>query len=144
MDQRITRLSAPLFHKDEDRQPHELRHCVACNLQCTSMDEKEQVCDFCWYDFFASREQRQQINFLDNFRDQSVRLWYINLGVNKTTLSMLSPLTIMYILHDCFRSNDHLSMEYTLKVASNIFSESVVWLKRLLKGTVPILSLTEN
>ncbi|CAF2840134.1 unnamed protein product [Rotaria sp. Silwood2] len=59
-------------------------------------------------------------------------------------LSILSPLTVMYILHDCFRSNNERSMEYTLKLALNIFPESVVWLKRLLRGVLPILSLTET
>ena len=144
MDQRIIRLSTSLFNSEKDRQPLGSDYCGICNLQRIFVDEKEQICDFCWYDFCASQEQRQKINTLDSFRDQSVRLWYTNLGVNKTTLSMLSPLTIMYILHDCFRSNDHLSAEYTLKVASSIFPESVAWLKRLSKGTLPILSLTEN
>lgn len=144
MDQRITRLSISLFNREGCHQLDGLHLCVFCSLQFAFIDEKEQICDFCWYDFRASQEQRQQINILDNFRDQSVRFWYTQLGVNKTTLSLLSPLTIMYILHDCFRSNDQLSMEYTLKVASSIFFESVAWLRRLLKGTLPILSLTEN
>ncbi|CAF0984118.1 unnamed protein product [Rotaria sordida] len=90
MHHRITRLLCPFFEKDEELDRQSLNHynCMICNLQCFFVNKTQQV-----RNFYASQIERQKLN------------------INKMTLSTLSSLTIMYILHDCFRSNDHRSIE---------------------------------
>jgi hypothetical protein len=50
----------------------------------------------------------------------------------------------MHIFHDCFRYTvQRPTINYSLKVAFNIFPEAVAWLKRLLKGRIPVLSTSK-
>ncbi|UJR18525.1 hypothetical protein I4U23_005431 [Adineta vaga] len=86
-------------------------------------------CFICSYDFEATNDKQL--------------VEYRRLSVDNVVLSIWSPTTPMHILHDCFRSLSAIS-EMTLKLAIGIFSESVAWLKRLIKDTIPSVLMTDD
>ncbi|UJR38858.1 hypothetical protein I4U23_031526 [Adineta vaga] len=115
--------------------------CMKCGVFSTLFIGKS--CYFCWYDFDASDDERLKEQETEIFREKSINQWYKKLNIDRVMLSFWSPITLMHIFHDCFRSQST-TTEMTLKLAAGIFPESVAWLKRLIKGTVPCILTTEE
>ncbi|CAF1025156.1 unnamed protein product [Adineta steineri] len=115
--------------------------CIKCGV--FNVPSNNHSCYFCWYDFEATDDEQLEIQHSELFREKSINLWYKKLGAGNITLSIWSPMTLMHIFHDCFRCQSTTS-EMTLKLAAGIFPESVAWLKRLMKGTIPSVLITDD
>ncbi|CAF1097048.1 unnamed protein product [Adineta steineri] len=112
--------------------------CSVCTA--TSAVSADDICDFCWYDFEATEDERRIVNESSVFRELSVHQWYAKLHVTKIPLSWLSPVTVMHILHDCFRVFLFKpAVERCLQTATNVFPDGVLWLRRLMRGSLPII-----
>ncbi|UJR24391.1 hypothetical protein I4U23_005768 [Adineta vaga] len=127
---RIERLTTNQTHS-------ELFQCSNCTGK-TSILENE-ICDFCWYDFEATEDERQIVNKSNEFRELSVHQWFEKFQVIKVSSRLFSSISIMHILHDYFRSSSKkIESCDCLRVAMTIFPDGVHWLRRLLGGFLTI------